>query len=389
MLLWLLGFPLASRGESRRWRCVIWVLYLLCAAAAVGVYFIGYRRPYWVPPFFGGSFELGPFAEFLVLWTGAYFTQNSVLAFVAGLVGIALFVAAAVGAALVIGRSGAWRPFYPGGVLGTFALATACITAAGRIAAQGVGQALTVRYRAFSLSFYLALLALLFALCCACFCHTSVQRRWLFQVGVSVVAAAALIAWGARYPKQLRYVRLGHRQNVSLLRSLEWIEVIPNNPDLEVIFPDPEGPAPPRALRECNLLRLPFVSAALTEQLHSLPSPEPNSPAGQITICLFHPNHRLYIGGLAQLPGNRKPDCVLVGASVGGAPFQPVGVIETSYEAGKKQGLANFDRELIPANLPLGDVSIAAWAVDLAQGKLYPLGGATLIRHTHVEAQPR
>jgi hypothetical protein len=64
-------------------------------------------------------------------------------------------------------------------------------------------------------------------------------------------------------------------------------------------------------------------------------------------------------------------------------------VIETSYEAGKKQGLANFDRELIPDNLPLGDVSIAGWAVDLAQGKLYPLGGATLIRHTRVEAQPR
>ena len=123
--------------------------------------------------------------------------------------------------------------------------------------------------------------------------------------------------------------------------------------------------------------------------MHSLPSPEPNSPAGQITTCLFHPNHRLYISGLAQLPGNRKPDCVLVGASVGGAPFQPVSVIETSYEAGKKQGLANFDRELIPDNLPLGDVSIAGWAVDLAQGKLYPLGGATLIRHTHVEAQPR
>jgi hypothetical protein len=388
MLLWLLGFPLASRGESRRWRCVIWVLYLLCAAAAVGVYFIGYRRPYWVPPFFGGRFELGPFAEFLVLWTGAYFASNLVLTFVAGLVGIALFVAAAGGAVLVIGRSGAWRPFYPGGVLGTYALATACITAAGRIA-FGVYAALWPRYRAFSLSFYLALLALLFALYCACFCHTSVQRRRLLQVGVSVAAAAALIAWGARYPKQLRHVRLVHRQNVSLLRSLEWMEVIPNNPDLEVIFPDPEGRARARALRECNLLRLPFVSAALTEQLHSLPSPEPNSPAGQITTCLFRPNHNLYIGGLAQLPGNRKPDCVLVGASVGGAPFQPVSVIETSYEAGKRQGLANFDRELIPDNLPLGDVSIAGWAVDLAQGKLYPLGGATLIRHTHVEAQPR
>jgi len=382
MLLWPLGFPLASRGESRRWRCVIWVLYLLCAAAAVGVYFIGYRRPYQVPPLFGGGFELGPVAEFLVLWTGSYFTSNLVLAFVAGLVGIALFLAAAVGAVLVTGRSGAWRPFYPAAVLGTFALATASITAAGRIGI-GVDQAaLQTRYRAFSLSFYLALLALLFALYCAWCSHTAAQRRWLFQVGVSVAAAAALITWGARYPKQLRHVQLAHRDNVSLLRSLEWIEVIPNNPDLALIFPDPEVVrVRARALRECNLLRLPFVSAAFTEQLHSLPSPEPNSPAGQITTCLFHPNHNLYIGGLAQLPGHRKPDCVLVGASVGGAPFQPVSVIETSYEAGKKQGLANFDRELIPANLPLGDVTIAAWAVDLAQGKLYPLGGATLIRH--------
>jgi hypothetical protein len=390
MLLWPLGFPLASRGESRRWRCVVWALYLFCAAAAVGVYFIGYRRPYWSPLLFGGSFELGPFAEFLVLWAGAYFTSNLVLAFVAGLVGIALFVAAAVGALLVIGRSGAWRPFYPAGVLGTFAWATAFITAAGRIG-WGVDLALTPQYRAFSLSFYLALLALLFALYCACFCHTAVRRRWLFQVGVSVAAATALIAWGARYPKQLWYVRLVHQQKVSLLRALEWIEVIPNNPDLARTFPVsvPEGRACVRALRECNLLRLPFVSAALTEQLHSLPSPEPNSPAGQISTCLFHPNHNLYIGGLAQLPGDRKPDCVLVGASAGGAPFQPVSVVETSYEAGKKQGLANFDRALIPANLPLGDVSIAAWAVDLAQGKLYPLGGATLIRHTHVEAPVR
>ena len=263
-----------------------------------------------------------------------------------------------------------------------------CITAAGRIG-WGVDAALWVRYRAFSLSFYLALLALLFALYCACFCHTAVRRRWLFQVGVSVAAGAALIAWGARYPKQLRRVRDVHQQNVSLLRSLEWIEVIPNNPDLALIFPVTEVVrVRARALRECNLLRLPFVSTALTEQLNSVPSPEPNSPAGQITTCLFHPNHNLYIRGLAQLPGHRKPDCVLVGASVGGAPFQPVTVIETSYEAGKKEGLANFDHDFIPANSPLGDVSIAAWAVDLAQAKLYPLGGTTLIRHTHIE-QPQ
>jgi len=386
MLLWLLGFPLASRGESRRRRCVIWGLYLLCAVAAVGVYFIDYRRPSGEPAFFAGGFELGPFAEFLVLWIGAYFTSNHAL--VAGLVGIALFLAAAVGAALVIGRTGAWRPFFPAAVLGTYALGTACITAAGRIG-WGVDAALWARYRAFSLSFYLALLALLFALYCTYFCHAAIQRRRLFQVGVLVTAGAALIAWGAIYPKQLRRVRFVHRQNVSLLRALEWSEVIPNNPDLAWIFSDPEGRERVRVLRECNLLRLPFVSAALTEQLQSLPSPEPNSPDGEITTCLFHPNHKLYINGLAQLPGHRKPDCVLVGASVGGAPFKPASVIETSYEMSKKQGLANFERELIPANLPLGDVSIAAWAVDLSQAKLYPLGGETVIQYTHLETQPQ
>lgn len=389
MLLWLVGFPLASRGESRRWRCMIWGLYLLCAAAAVGVYLIGYRRPSHHPPFFGGSFGLGPLAEFLVLWTGSYFVSNMVLAFIAGLVGIALFLGAAVGALLVTCRSGTWRPFYPPAVLGTYALATAFITAAGRIG-YGVEEALGIRYRAYSLSFYLALLALLFALYYACVCHTAVRHRWIFHVGISVAAAAALMAWVVRYPSELRHVRFVHRQNVSLLRALQWIEVIPNNPDLAQIFPVPEVVrVRARALRECHLLRLPFVSAALTEQLYGLLSPDPNSPAGRITTCLFHPNHNLYIHGLAQLPGRRKPDCVLIGASVGGAPFQPVNVIETSYEAGNKQGLANFDRELIPTNVPLGDVSIGAWAVDLAQGKLYPLGGATLIRHPYVVAQPR
>ena len=65
--------------------------------------------------------------------------------------------------------------------------------------------------------------------------------------------------------------------------------------------------------------------------------------------------------------------------------YKPISLMETkrprhggNTHAPKSERLL-FGRALNPTNLPPGDVTIAAWAVDLHGEKLYPLAGVTSI----------
>ena len=176
-------------------------------------------------------------------------------------------------------------------------------------------------------------------------------------------------------------------RNLVLLRALEWIEVVPDNPDLRYLFPLPETlPDRIRLLRRHRVLRLPFVSDEIARAVHEMPRPRNGDPFGQLEICVIDSNKDLRITGRAELPDRKQPpDCVIIGAADANGHYKPISIMETKRPRGggktraPKAGRLLFGRAISPANLPPGDVTIAAWAVDLQSEKLYPLAGVTFI----------
>lgn len=388
MLLWLLGIPLLASGEkiSRRRRFFVYATYALAAAAALIAYFLGYQRPRHHPEFLAGHPGALKLAHYLILWVGSYFNSAIANPFVVGLAAILLVAFALLGGFWVIRKQGAWRAFFPGFILAAYACATAAITAIGRIG-FGVDQALDVRYQPYSLFLYLALIALLFALYCTYFRNAASGRRRLFTLGCALVALDAMIGWLGCFRDGLRAQVVIAERNRSLMRALEWIEVIPDNPKLRTLFPLPDTLLPRiRVMRQHGILRLPFVSERLAMAARETPQPRNGDPFGQLETCFINSDRELQVAGRAQIPDRAQPpDCIIIGASDASGVYKPVSILETTRPRGGGKAKGPKDQRLLfaetinPSNLPPGDVTISAWAVDLQRDKLYPLAGITFI----------
>ena len=382
ILLWLLGVPLRRDGEGgSRAKSVAWLAgYALCAVLAVGLYFVGYTRPGHHPDFLPQDKGFVAVAHYLLLWIGSYFKAAGVDPLLVGITAVSLFAVLFVGALLLIWRSGAWRPFYAALVIAAYACLTAGITAAGRVG-FGVEQALDLRYRAFSVFFYLAIVALFFAIYCSDFRERDRPRR-LFLGACGITAAVALLGWIVCYRDGLSYLALLHGRNVTLLRALQWIEVIPDNPDFHYLYSDRQQLIErTRILRQHNVLRLGFVKENLARKVRRSPPADVTEEFGRIEICMFDTNHNLYMTGWARLPVVDRPaDCVVVGVEDSSGTFKPISLLET-YGGRKtfktpRLRRVTFSRTFSPANVPAGDIVIGAWAIDQKNKKAYPLAGS-------------
>lgn len=386
MLLWVLGVPLLQANES--WRnprpYLIYAGYFICAAVAIGGYFIGYISPVHHPTFFAGSVGIIDYGRYLTLWVGSYLASPLTNSLAAGIAALLLCAGAVVGSCALIRRTGSWRTFYAGFVILGYAGATAALTAVGRIGI-GVEQALEPRYRTFSLFFYLGLVALLYALDCSLRAAHQLQRR-VFRASCFVTAAAVLVTTIASYDVEVRRQEIRWKRNLTLRRALEWMEVIPDNPDFSRIFPDPSYLLPhARKARDHRLLRLSWVNDEMAQKARlSPPLVLAEDSSLRFETCAFDANHRLWITGIAWLSeANRRADCILIGAIDATGNFKPISVMETGVFREElrttKRRLAGFARTFNPANVPAGDITIAAWAVDLKNQELHPVGGAKLI----------
>ena len=388
MLLWLLGIPLLTAGEttSARRKFLVYGSYFLCAAAAVTAYFVGYQRPAHHPQFLAGHPSILALAHYLILWVGSYFNSSIASPFAVGLAAIVLFSATLLASLCLIRKHHDWRPFYPGFIIAGYACATAGITVAGRIG-FGIEQALDTRYRPYSLFFYLAIVALLFALYCTYFWNAPPVRRRSFFAACAALALTAFIGWLGCFRDGRRQQEFIANRNLPLLRALEWIAVVPDNPKLRELFPLPETLAPRiRLLRDHGIMRLSFASDRLARAAHERPRPVNGDPFGQLEACMIDSEHNLRIAGRAEIPDRKQPpDCIIIGAVDATGRYKPISIMETNRPrgGGKAKGLREtrllFGGAISPANLPPGDVTIAAWAVDLQSEKLYPLAGVTFI----------
>lgn len=297
--------------------------------------------------------------HYLVLWVGSYFSSSIAHPFAGGLAAIILFAASLIGSGFLLRRRGNWRIFYPALVIAAYACATGTITACGRIG-FGTEQALNIRYRTYSLFFYLAIVALLFAIYCAHFRKSTVGRRYSFLATCAIAALTAFASWIGCYLDGVKQQKLVANRNLTLLRALEWIEVIPDNPDLRFLFPVRGGLLEPtRVLRKHGILRLHFVSDELAHEVRKAPRPMDTNPFGRLETCALDANRNLRVTGHAWLPERqRAPDCIVLGAVDTTGAFQPVSIIDTERGRGAPGNIprrrSGFDGRLIRQTCPPG-----------------------------------
>ena len=274
------------------------------AAISVGAYFVGYHRPSYHPEFASISARFLDLAHYVVLWSGNYFSTGFASPFLLGIIALTLFFSGAGFALWTIWQRGDWRTFYPWLLLGAFACATVTITALGRLG-FGVEQALDNRYLAFSRFLYIALFGLFFALYCARVRTASAVKQTFFLTNVGWAIGLLALCWTASYPKNLTVLAEHHQTRLRLLRALEWIEPIPDNPDLALILPFVE-PLRNRAryLEEKRVLRLPFVHGSLALSVKQSPPPADGSH-GEIESALLEANGQLSVTRLGLVAGSR------------------------------------------------------------------------------------
>ncbi|HSH37994.1 MAG TPA: hypothetical protein VK993_04340 [Chthoniobacterales bacterium] len=391
LLLWALGVPTLAPNDSvtRRKMWLWYAVYGLCGAIAVGVYFIGYIRPTHHPKFFPDGTGFTAFAHYLLLWIGGYFRAPGINPLAVGMTAAIIFAVALISVGVLLIRTHAWRPFYGALLITAYACITAGTTAAGRIG-FGVEQAMDARYRTFSVFFYLAIVALLFALWCSHVRNSSPAARRAFLAGCSVAAIAALIAWTACYVERMAYLKVLYGRNIVLLRALEWIDVIPDNPDLLYLYPRFDQLIErTQQMREHNLLRLQFVKPHLARRVRQGPPAKVDDSFGTLETCTFQTTGNLYITGWARLPyRNLRSACIVIGARDASGAFKPISVMEIQPSGHNGEPRLVFGRAFNPANLPPGEITISAWAVDLLRKKAHPLGGARTFTADHVERPP-
>jgi hypothetical protein len=389
MLLWVLGLPLTEQSDStsRRKRLLWCTIYVFSAALAIACYFIGYKKPSYHPDFASIRNALD-LAHYLILWIGAYFASDYVNPFIFGIVAGAFFVVMMGSAIIAVVRDPQdGRTFYPWLLIGAYPLLTGIITAFGRLG-FGVQQALGNRYAVLSLFFYLAFVGSIFALYSTRIRTLGQSGRVFFLTNAAWIIAVAMICWIACYQTNSRLSRINRYHRVTLTRALEWIDAIPDNPDLALIFPYVDV-LKDRAhiLTQHRILRLPLIKEPLSSQVQQSP-PATDGSNGQIETCGFDDSHSLFITGWAWLPAkNQRANCVVIGCRDTSGKFKPMTVLETGV---RRQDLrdrfhiaeiyhAGFSRAVNPANLLPGAVRVEGWAIDLKNQRALPLASTVTL----------
>ena len=383
MLVWALAWPLPSPNEltSRRSRQLWSTFYVVAGAISIGCYFIGYHRPSYHPPLASISAHFWELLHYFVLWEGNYFSSPLASPFLLGMIAFSFLLGGVLLAGHAIYRRRDWRTFYPWLLLAIYVCISGAIAAVGRLG-FGVEQALSDRYAAFTLSFYVAIVGLYFEIFCTRIRFASPATRTFFLTNAGWLSGLTILCWGLSLEKHLDLLAAHHESRVRCLRTLEWLETIPDNPDLALLFPYVDAlKTRARLFEEYRILRLPFVHDPLAAAVQE-PPPPTDGAHGRIESCAFDARGGLLVRGWAWLPeGNRRADCVVIGCEDANGLFKPMSVLETGVTRPDLRDQthnprfyrAGFGRAVDTTNILPGKVTIKGWAIDLRAQKAWPL----------------
>lgn len=232
MLLWVLLYPgwyagsAASAGPRRNIR--LDALYALAFAAVVVTYFTDYRRPSHHPSFHSAVDQPGQLLEFYFAWLGAPMAPRFRDVPAAAFTGVAALSLGLWCTASVV-RLGILRRALPFLALMAYAVVSGAAVSLGR-SSQGATVALSSRYYLHVLVFYLGLNALLW-LCS----RPEVPRgrgripRAAFWLILVLQLGSVANNWVGIYP---RHIRHPHERIARGEAALEFVYLVPDNPDL-------------------------------------------------------------------------------------------------------------------------------------------------------------
>ena len=352
------------------------MLFALVGTAAVAAYFVGYEPPSSHPPFHFGIVQV---VHYLILWVGSYFSSANVSAFVIGIIVLSSWIFVTANAVLLLARGAPWRHFYPWLLLSIYALSSGLITAIGRVG-FGVQQALSNRYAIFSLFLYLGLIGTTFAL----YCYEQDQgtARWRRLILAFAIASIVLAApaWGFCFASAQQLVAWTAQRNARLLCALEWMDVFPKNPDLELIFPYVNVlRARSHAIARAGLLPCHLLSPRLVDLFKEQGSFVDLSH-GRLEEAVVHDGSLITSGWIWS--SQKNPDCVAIGLRKPTGQFEFLSIIAPTVEErdveghSKKQTIKPLGfRDETPLSMPAEGI-IEAWTVNTTAVTASPLAGA-------------
>lgn len=396
MFLWAAGLPIPFAGEpkrpaTRRSRAVAYAGYLLAGVLSVAAYFVGYHRPEIAPPMAGLS-QFPQLLDFFAVWIGAVLQFDVPAARIAGAVVLLVALCALVtGIRLFLQKRIDWLALYPWLVLGSWALLSGFVTALGRVSLgtdlvfrTGFIGFSAVRYNGTAVFFYLALIGLLAELAAAT-ARLHPRGRWRVPVTIAALLAGICLAagWAWQFTAELPRLRAFHENRRRALAAVQWIDIIPNNPELFLAYPYASGFGERvDAMQRLRVTNFRMAGAPLARIL-AAPPPAGSAAGGFLDSAVAQGDGTLRVTGWARNPatGGRADFAVLGWQREGGA-FHPWTAVRTGQARpdlarnwpSEKLGAAGFDAAVNAIALPSGRLTLTGWAVDLRRQQAFPLG---------------
>ena len=370
---WLLAFPGPGHGEKRTNRRSLW--YGVYVAAAIGtllLFFWDYRSHISLSPLFESPVLL---LKYFFCWLGAplALTLGS-SAWIAG-VCLSLIFLVLSGAALLLPESGRGRRVgYAFTALGCYAGLAGAATALGRIGLR-FEWALGSRYTTFSIYLPIAIIGLA-ALELSRSNHPSARPRTRSrQVLAALIVIGILASSLGTYRRGTKGMAWTKRQRARGRAALLFSEILPNNPDLKILCPDPNlmiGRY--RELLRCRMAQAPFLSPSSIPKLE--PNKEVDRSRGSFQFCELE-GRRLRMKGWAQTENGAHAPYVLFAARTNRTEAIPFSVAPTGIPSPKRapRGARNcgFEIKIEEPKLPEGPVEISAWAVNPERNEVVQL----------------
>jgi len=382
MLLWLLAFPIeTTRVRDARTRIFWRMVFVSIAVASLAGYFISYRHPPLSPPFVSPIAKLPALLHFFLVWIGSLFSSGAPA--LCGAVVLLLFLGLAAAAISQTRRTGAWRPHYPWLILGCYTLISGCVVAVGRL---GFAHSMAgdVRYTASTALLYIAVAGLGFSVYTQAKPRPLTTRVAIFAAIASLMVLGSL--WAITFKKERRLLRIVTAARQHALLVMRWSEAIPQNPEIALLSPYPVGDVVStiRTLAENDALRPRLVNQKLVNAVNERPKTDAAS-AGNLDGARFESLGQLTFQGWARVPEEERPaDCVVLGIETSDGLWKPFCVFETGGnrpDVARHFGHAALDRSgfsgrVETANLPAGDFTLKAWAIDLQNERAFPIANA-------------